>query len=123
MLVFGPRNKYLDFSGVQDDSNDTLTYYINMEGYSYISIQYIEGTNDGTQTLKIYASNENVKAADATYTDVTNTWFSENSFISSSWIERDTTTACKFIKLEMAITDMTGGDTSVWTMHVTKKSR
>lgn len=124
MIAFGSKNKYLDYSGVQNDSDATLSYYINMEGYSFMSIQYIEGTNDGVQTLKVYASNENIRDATlADYTDVTNDWFGNTVFNTSAWLEKDTTSPVKFIKIEMAVTGMIASDTSVWSLFVTKKSR
>ena len=121
--VFIPQDRYTfeDLSGSQDDSDLTYNYYIDMQGYSFFSLQYIP-SGDGYKTLTVHASNENVAdITSATYTDVTNDFFGSSSFTTERWLERDTTISMKYLRVDVAVTGMSGGDSALWSLFLTKK--
>ena len=131
--VFIPQDRYnfADLSGSQADSDATISYYVSMESSSFFSIQYIESaSSDGYQELKIYATNEdNSDLTSLTYTSVCNDYFAAQSFGSGSagglsevWLEKDTFTSCKALRIDIEATSLNPGDSSVWTIYLMKKS-
>jgi len=124
--VFIPQDRYTfeDLSGTQADSDDTKEFYINMLGYSLFSLQYVEAaTSDGYQSLRVFATIEDVAdATAATYSDVTSEWFGSANFTADTWLERDTPCSCKYLKIELDLTGLTGGDLSEWKLYLMKKA-
>jgi len=121
VFISQDRYSFENLSGSQEDSDDTLNYYIDMQGYSFFSLQYIP-SGDGYKTLTVHASNEDVSdITSATYTDVTNDWFNSASFTTESWLERDTVVSTKYLKIDVAVTGLSGGDTASWDLFLNKK--
>lgn len=122
LTVSLPQDRYVftDFSSSVADANDTVDGYTSMDGYSFISLQFIP-SGDGTKTLKIYASNEDVTdETTATYTDVTYDYFGSSSFTTEKWMERDTHCSAKWLKFEVAVTGLSGGQTATWKLFMKK---
>ena len=131
--VFIPQDRYSfsDLSGSQADADATISYYVSMESSSFFSIQYIESaSSDGYQELKIYGSNQDDSDLTLlTYTNLTQDYFGSESFGSGSvgglienWLEKDTFTSCKALRIDIEATSLNPGDTSVWNIYLMKKS-
>lgn len=136
MKTFGPKNSdtqnlivehryiYEDLSGSQDDSDATLNYYVDMQGYSFFSIQYLsDNGSDGYKTLTVHASNEDVAdITAATYIDITSEYFASADFQDVDvWLEKGTPTSMKYMRIDVAVTGLNPGDSASWDMFITKK--
>jgi len=101
-------------------TDGTFNYYINMTDRKYFSVQ-LENVSggSGTATFKVYASNDgdSTPPSAALYTDVTMQWFGQASFVNeSAWLEKDTPTPCRYIKMEM-IASTGGANDAAWDIY------
>jgi len=122
--VFIPQDRYsfADLSGSQADSDATISYYASMENSSFYSLQYIP-SGDGYAALTIHGSNEDVAdITTSTFTPITEDHFGSTSFNTEKWLEKDTTTSMKSMRIDIEVTGLSGGDTSLWSLYMLKKS-
>ena len=93
-----------------------------MESSSFYSIQYIP-SGDGYGNLTVHASNEGVSdITTSTFTPITNDHFGSLSFNTECWLEKDTTTTMKSMRIDVETFELGPGDTFSWLLYFAKKS-
>lgn len=109
-----------DLSGTRTSDGKSY-YYVSMEEYSRYSIQFIPiPDNEETIDFRILQSNDdNPDITARTYTDITLDFFGCDKFGIESWVERETPTRAKSLKIEITVAGYTAG-TAAWTMYLMK---
>jgi len=127
--VFIPQDRYsfADLSDSQADSDATISKYIDFQGQNYFSLQ-LSISGDGYADLTVHVSNEDVAdILTASFLDVTQDFFGSSSFGTSTgdsqkWLERDTPCSCKYIRIDVTVSGMSGGDLSSFDIYFMKKT-
>jgi len=81
-------------------------YYFDMDGFRYFSLQ-CDMTVVGSITLTVEATVEDDGTVDTAcfYTDTTNSWFGAENFTAACFLEKDTPTLCKYVRVKIVATD------------------
>ena len=109
-----------DLSGTAG-ADGTTSYYVALEENSRYSLQYVPApANDELITVTLHQSNEDDPDITArTYTDITQTFWGVLGFTEESWVETESPTRAKSMRVDVTVSGWTAG-TTVWTLYLVK---
>ena len=88
--------------GLTSQSAGTLTYFIDMNKYDTLSIEYvISGT--GPSTLTVEFSNDKVASGSATFVDATTMFYGSASYTASAFLGNKIPICATWVKIKVVI--------------------
>ncbi len=106
-----------------DGVDDTYLYYIDMESYNRLSLQFVLNGGSGTVTVSVQGTiqNDGTTSDLCTYEDITNDAFGVSSWTASSLALDDTGFFGSFKYIKITVIASTGAsDDADWTIYYKK---
>ena len=103
-------SKYTTLANVSSSGSGTFNYYLDMDGYKYVTFQSAHTAGSGTVTMTFEATTENnVASGSATYVDVGSKYLGAASLVNTSGSVLDFTTPINFRWIKVKIVCDAGG--------------
>lgn len=117
-----PEAKYELLADVTDGTDDTYSYYIDMQYFNKVGIQMEldGGSGDITATIEATLQDDGTARASCTYIDVTEAVFGSATFTADAMLLDDTGALAMARYIKIQIVAASGDDTADWKISYRK---